>query len=172
MEGNMENETKTVEQETTAAEPEKTFTQTELNAIVSDRLKRDREKYADYNDIKAKAEKYDAAEEESKTELQKATERAEALQSQIESMTAKDQIRQAREKVAAEMNVPANLLSATDEEACKTQAQAILDFAKPTYPAVKDGGEPHKGTMSKDEILKIQDDKTRIKAIEENIDLF
>ena len=33
-------------------EPEKTFTQAELDAIVGDRLKRERAKYADYSDLK------------------------------------------------------------------------------------------------------------------------
>ena len=29
------------------------------------------------------------------------------------------------------------------EEACTAQAQAILKFAKPGYPDVRDGGDPH-----------------------------
>ena len=52
--------------ETTAEEPERTFTQTELDAIVRDRLQRERNKYADFETYKEKAEKYDAAEEAQK----------------------------------------------------------------------------------------------------------
>ena len=68
----------TVNQETngTAAETQeneqRTFTQTEMNAIIQDRLTRERGKYADYEALKAKAAKFDAAEEAGKTELQKA----------------------------------------------------------------------------------------------------
>ena len=56
----------TVHQEPTtpAAEgqqPERTFTQAEMNAIISDRLSRERSKYADYDDLKAKAQQFDAA---------------------------------------------------------------------------------------------------------------
>ena len=47
----------------------KTFTQAELDAVVKDRLKREREKYSDYEDLKAKAAKFDEAEEANKTEL-------------------------------------------------------------------------------------------------------
>ena len=58
-------------EETVKQEESKTFTQDELNAIVSDRLKREREKYADYESLKEKATKLDEIEEASKTELQK-----------------------------------------------------------------------------------------------------
>ena len=49
----------TVNQETTVETPERTFSQTEVDAIISDRLKREREKYADYADLKTKAGAYD-----------------------------------------------------------------------------------------------------------------
>ena len=38
---------------------EKTFTQSELDQIIGERLRREREKYADYDELKGKAEKYD-----------------------------------------------------------------------------------------------------------------
>ena len=49
----MNNET--VKQETVVEE--RTFTQAELDAIVSDRLKRERSKYEGFEDLKAKAAK-------------------------------------------------------------------------------------------------------------------
>ena len=128
--------------EQTAQEPERTFTQTELNAIVSDRLQRERNKYADYEAYKEKAEKYDAAEEAQKSELQKATERAEALQKELDSMKQADAVRKTREEVAREVGIPVNLLTADTKEACEEQAKSILAFAKPSsYPVINDGGE-------------------------------
>lgn len=137
----------TVNQDTqpTAAEPERTFTQSEMDAIIRDRLKREREKFADYDALKEKAGRFDAAEEAQKSELQKATERADALQSQLDSMLKADNVRKIREKVATETGVPAALLNAEDEETCMAQAKAIMDFAKPgAYPTVTDKGEVHK----------------------------
>lgn len=137
----------TVNQDTqqTAAELERTFTQSEMDAIIRDRLKREREKYADYDALKEKAGRFDAAEEAQKSELQKATERADALQAQLDSMLKADNVRKIREKVAHETGVPATLLNAEDEETCKAQAKAIMEFAKPgAYPAVPDRGEVHK----------------------------
>lgn len=123
--------TETVNQESSsaAAEPqaERTFTQSEMNAIIQDRLTRERSKYADYDALKATAE------------------RADALQKQVDALTKANSIRELRSKVSAETGVPAELLNGETEEACKAQAQAILKFAKPSgYPTVKDGGDPAK----------------------------
>lgn len=127
------------------AQPERTFTQDDVNAIVQKRLAEERGKYADYEALKTKAEKFDAAEEAAKTELQKAQEKASALQEQIDMMTKADNIRKVREKVSLDKKIPASLLSGTTEEECIEQADAILAFAKPAgYPKVRDGGEPQK----------------------------
>lgn len=128
---------------TTQETEQKTFTQEELNAIVNDRLGRQKAKYADYDDLKAKAAKFDKLEEASKTELQKATEKATALQSELDAIKKQAELREIREKVAKETGVTANLLTADTEEACTEQAKAILEFAgsQKGYPTVKDGGE-------------------------------
>jgi len=53
----------------------KTFTQAELDAVVRDRLARERAKYADYDDLKAKAAEAD----KSKTQIDKMAEQLESL---------------------------------------------------------------------------------------------
>ncbi len=129
---------------TEAGTQERTFTQSELNAIVTDRLSREREQYADYAAIKEKAAKYDAAQEADKTDLQKATEKVAALQAQVEAYTKADNLRSLRDKVSKETGVPASLLYGEDEDSCKAQAQAILAYAKPqnSVNTIRDGGEP------------------------------
>ena len=138
---------------TAAAEekPERTFTQAEVNTIISERLGKERSKYADYEAYKAKAEKYDAAEEASKSELQKAVEKAEALQKKYDELKRANDVQTIRAKVSQDTGVPAELLSGDTEESCAEQAKAILAFAKPQtgYPVVKDGGEPHKAVSGK-----------------------
>lgn len=141
-------DTATVEQvNTTGSENNqegRTFTQEEVNAIVEGRVAKERSRYADYETLQAKASKFDEMEEASKTELQKATEKANSLQKQLDDMTKATELRNIRDKVAQETGVPVNLLSEETEEACKTQAQAILEFAGSKsvgYPSVKDGGE-------------------------------
>ena len=135
----MENET--VKQEATKVD-ERTFTQADLDRIVQDRLQREREKYADYESMKEKAARLDQIEEDAKTELQKATERAEKLQAEVSAMKHAEEIRTVRDRVAQSTGVPASLLSGETEETCTEQANAILSFKSSTpYPTIKDGGE-------------------------------
>lgn len=57
--------------------------QDELNKIIEVRLARERSKFSDYEDVKAKAAEFDKAQEASKTEVQKAAERAEKAEKQL-----------------------------------------------------------------------------------------
>lgn len=131
---------------TPTPEPSKrTFTQEEVDAVISERLKRERAKYSDYDELKAKADKLNELEEANKSELQKATERATELENKLAGLEKANEIRSIREKVAKETGVPASamsLLTGETEEACKEQAQVILGIAAPNkYPSVPDGGE-------------------------------
>lgn len=134
----------TVNQEVNATQEqqEAKFTQADLDRIVKDRLTREREKYGDYDALKAKADKFDEIEEASKTELQKATEKAKALQDELDAFKKAESLRTMREKVAHDTGVPVTLLTAESEDACKEQAKQILEFSRPSgYPQVRDGGE-------------------------------
>lgn len=89
------------------------------------------------------------AQNTAEADLAAAQEKISALQADIEQRNLADAIRTMREKVAGETGIPTNLLTGTTEEECKTQAQGILDFAKPSaYPNVRDGGETHVDTQT------------------------
>ena len=84
--------------------------------------------------------------------MQKATERADALQAQLDKMISDDKTRRIRDKVSQETGVPASLLSGMTEEECTAQANAIMEFAKPaktSYPQVRDSGEVRSSTSGK-----------------------
>ena len=124
---------------------EKTFTQSELDQIISERLKREREKYTDYDSLKEKAQRLDQIEEDAKSELQKAQERAEKLQTELSELKHAEEVRTIRDKVAQATGVPSSLLTGDTEEACNEQAAGILSFkTSSNYPTVKDGGEIQK----------------------------
>lgn len=121
---------------------EKTFTQADVDRIVADRLKRDREKYADYDVLKEKAAKLDEIDEKNKSELQKATEKASALQAELDGLKKAAQIRAIREKVASATGVPASFLTGETEDDCTEQAKALGEWKNPSaYPNVRDAGE-------------------------------
>lgn len=77
---------------------ERTFTQAELNAIVSDRLSREQRKYADYDDLKAAAEQLQELEDAQKSELERAQQaREEAERKADQAMqNAKDRLLRAQ----------------------------------------------------------------------------
>lgn len=139
----------------TADAGEKTFTQAEMDAIIEGRLAREKQKYADYESLKEKAGKYDELKDASKTAEEKNAEKIAELQKLVAGYTREKTVEQARNKVAAEMKVPAALLTGEDEETCKKQAKAILDFAKPTnYPGTKNNSKPHAGGSNADDSMR------------------
>lgn len=141
-------DTATVEQVNTTGsdnnQGERTFTQEEVNAIVEGRVAKERSRYADYESLQEKASKFDEMEEANKSELQKATEKAEALEKELTDLKNAAEVRSIRDTVSSETGVPASLLTASTAEECKAQAEAILAFKSQNaavYPSVKDGGE-------------------------------
>ncbi|MBQ6359364.1 MAG: DUF4355 domain-containing protein [Clostridia bacterium] len=123
---------KTVNQEannpTGGTSPEKTFTQSQLDAIVAERLARDRKDRADYDDLKAKAAELDKLKEAGRSELEKAQTAAADYKAKLEALQTEKQIRDARDKVSAETGIPAGLLSGSTEEECKAHAEALLKW--------------------------------------------
>ena len=146
---NQENNNATAEQ----PKEEKLFTQEQVNGFFN---KRYSEMMSQMEEYKAKAEKFDQMEEANKSELQKATERAQALEAELNGIKKAESIRAIREKVAKETGIPMqsmSLLTGETEEACLDQAKAILAIAQPniSYPQVKDGGEVTNYTGGKPE---------------------
>lgn len=79
--------------------------------------------------------------ETSGKEVADAKKQIEALTAELTGMKTAESIRLMREKVASEKKIPASLLNGETEEACAKQADEILAFAQPKYPAVADHGE-------------------------------
>lgn len=123
----------------------KTFTQEDVNRIVQERIARVKaEVPTDYEELKAKAAKYDEAEEASKSELQKALESAESYKAELEAMKQADAHRKLVAEKAAEYKVDANLLGRMQgdvDENAKYLSETLA--AVPKYPSVADGGKPN-----------------------------
>ena len=67
-----------------AGTEEKKFTQADVDAIIEGRLAREKQKYADYEDLKEKAGKYEVLKNSSKTEAEKTADQIADLQKQLE----------------------------------------------------------------------------------------
>ncbi len=79
--------------------------------------------------------------DQSGAEMAKAQQQIEQLTAELNGMKSAETIRLTREKIANEKNIPVHLLTGETAEACAKQADEILAFATPRYPAVKDAGE-------------------------------
>jgi len=99
-------------------------TQAELNEIVEKRLARERNKYSDYNDLKAKAAQFDQTEEEKKTELEKLT--GKASKAEARAIAAEQAL--LRSEVAREKGVPVKLLTGSTKEELEAAADELIAF--------------------------------------------
>ena len=144
---------------------ERTFTQAEVNEMMGKVRRETREKFSDYDDLKAKAEKFDESQQAAKSDLEKALERAAKAESEAEELRKATERAQMLSRVSEETSVPASLLKGETEDDVREYASQLLEFAKKSsYPTDKGkSGSPK--TMTMDEIRAISDPKERREAI-------
>jgi hypothetical protein len=106
-------------------------TQEELDRIIQGRLDRERKRFSDYDDIKAKAAKYAELEEANKTEAQKTADRLAAAEKRASELEAKA----LRSEVAAAKGVPSALLTGSTQEELEAAADALIAFRGEQKPA-------------------------------------
>ena len=145
------------EQSTGQAVSDSTFepitSQEGLDKIVQARLARERSKFSDYEELKAKAAKLDEAEESSKSEIQKAIERAEKAERELQSQSVESE----RLRVIAKHAIPADyqdLITAGDAEGMEAQALKIQQLVKPRGPIVSTEGKQPSSTPSASDWLR------------------
>lgn len=98
--------------------------QEELDRIIQERIARERKRFSDYDDLKAKADKLTKIEEANKTEAEKAAARAEAA----EKRAAELEVKAIRAEVAAAKGVPVSLLTGSTQEELEAAADALIEF--------------------------------------------
>lgn len=115
--------------ETPAATEFKPITsQDDLNQVIADRLARERAKFADYKDVKAKAAKLDELELANQTEAEKQAKRLADLEAELNS-TRRDSLRL---KIAAANGITDAddidlFLTGSDEETLAKQAKRLAE---------------------------------------------
>lgn len=88
------------------------------------------ERLAKSNSEKATA--YDELQEQSKSELQRAQEKAKRAEDELAELKAKAELAETRAKVAKDTGVPAELISGDDEESMRAFAEAVAKWGKPS----------------------------------------
>ena len=139
-------------------------TQEELDALIKDRIERERkslsEKYSDYDELKKKNTEYEA-------QVSKLSEANKAFETkkleydkQISELSSKIkgyETDSAKTRIALEMGLPyevAGRLNGTTEEEIRKDAESLAKFVGKPETAPVSSGEPVKYTESKDDSLK------------------
>lgn len=153
-------------------EPAKTFTQDDLDKKIEARLKREREKYADYEDLKKARDELEelkkgqmTEQEKLKAELDKAKKDAAEAAAKSEAL----ELERTKEKICREAGLPdgfADRLKGSTEDELKTDAEGLKKLV-PSAPkggkGAPAGGDPkpkETGNLMADAIAKHYTNKT------------
>ena len=147
-------------------------TQEEFDAAIKSRIERAKKAAIpeDYEALKAKAAKFDEIEEQNKSDLEKATERAEAAEKELAGLKHSADVAKWKAAASAATGVPVAALRGDTEEEITAHAEAIK-AAIPIYPQVTETG-TNPPEMSKSDILAIKNPRERRAAMLAHLDLF
>ena len=115
-------------------------TQEELDAVIKARLSREREKYADYDDLKKQLADFEAKETTYQNTINDLKTRETDLTSQIESLNGdltKTRLQTAKQRIATEYGLPidfAERLQGDDEDGFKADAERLASYFTPKQP--------------------------------------
>ena len=101
--------------------------QEQLDKILSKRLERERAKYADYEELKAKA----AEAADSRSEVEKLNDRVKELEQERHQSA----LEAAKAKAASEYGVPADLLVGDDTDAIEAHAKRLAEYVAAQAPS-------------------------------------
>lgn len=114
-------------------------TQADLDRIIAERLSRERAKYADYDEMKTKAAEFDKATEATKSEIQKAVERAELAEAKAAAFEKREQVAAWAKDIVKDSPIPADALRGDTEDELKVhfeQLKALIPAEAPKKGAV------------------------------------
>ncbi len=130
----------------------KTFTQEEIDKIIADRLKREREKYKDYEELKKNAAEYQKWKESQMTEAEK----LQAKLAEYEKTLADKELELAaiktdalKQKILADMGLPLNVagrIFGTTEEEIKKDAEELKALLNIQAKTIGGGTNPAGGS--------------------------
>ena len=102
--------------------------QADLDRLIGERVARERAKFSDYKDVKAKASRFDELEAEKLSEIEKANARAEQAERELGELKTAGERRALVDGVATAKGVPGALLTGTTKEELEASADALIAF--------------------------------------------
>lgn len=124
--------------------------QDDFDKAIQARIARERAKFADYDELKAAADKLREFEDAQKTEAQKQQEALEQAQRELAELT----VAKTRAEVAASKGIPAELLSGSTQEELEASAEALIAYkgeaAQQKLIIPNEGGSPASSAIADD----------------------
>ena len=117
----------------------KSFTQEQVDQIVEKRLAKERGRYKDYDELKAKALRLDEMENAGRSELDQLKESNAALRKQIDDAAAEKRHAEDVSEVAKAKDVPAELLRGSTKEELEAHADLLHAALHPKSQAARIG---------------------------------
>jgi len=116
--------------------------QSAFDDLVKTRLAREREKFADYDELKQKATELTTSQEQFEAAITAANQRAEAAEGALSERQKADEFAQVRAEVAKTAGVPADALRGSTKEELEAHAEVL----KPLVTAPKGPVIPNQGS--------------------------
>jgi hypothetical protein len=129
-------------------EEPKTFTQEQVNALIASEKRKFGEKYADYDELKTKAAQLDEIAQASKSDLEKALERASQAEAKVAAFEQREQVSKWAKEITKDSAIPASALRGNTREELEAhfkELEALIPKQQPPkrtpVPAGKPAGE-------------------------------
>lgn len=128
-----------------------------FDALVKDRIARERAKYADYAETKKALAELQSKQDEADKGIAEAVARAEKAEAELTEMKAAKQLDAWRAEVAAETKVPVDVLRGTTREELKAHADALAPLLSAKTPAVQTPGQQPEAPSETAELAAIRE---------------
>ena len=129
-----------------------------FDALVKDRLSRERQKFADYDELKAKAEQVDTIKADADKALAEAVARAEVAEGKVGEFETKAQLASWRDEVAKATGVPVAALRGSTKEELEAHAAELKPLITGSGPVI-----PHQGVEP--EKPAVNDERAAVQAL-------
>jgi len=129
-----------------------------FDTLVKDRLSRERQKFADYDELKAKAEQVDTIKADADKALAEAVARAEVAEGKVGEFETKAQLASWRDEVAKATGVPVAALRGSTKEELEAHAAELKPLITGSGPVI-----PHQGVEP--EKPAVNDERAAVQAL-------
>lgn len=115
----------------------KTFTQDQVNAFMAEEKRKTQASFADYADFKAKAEKFDKAEQASLSEIERERKARETVEVELKKYQTREQVSKWAVEIVKDSPIPASVLRGSTKEELIEHFEQLKELKELAAPPPK-----------------------------------